>query len=955
MEKDSLSFGRDKGLHLVHMNVRSLNDVRKIDILKHHIANSKAHIVGISETWLRHNLPNKLFDVQGYRLSRVDRSWKGNNGETKRGGGVAVYYAESLPCSDSKYNHLNFSSKDIELQWLSVNLENLRPIVILNVYRPPQGDYKVFCREILNRVHLANLKDNAEIYLMGDMNIDVTDKTSSETKELILTTKILGLSQHISGRTRFGLTKYSCIDLIFSNSEFIASSGSINLHVSDHVPVYVTRKKERRRSGKVKFRGRSYRNYDKESFQANLLEKNWGDFYSRVDPNQAWEIMKTIIEEEIETMCPFRTFSVRKFDDPWITNEVIEMIRDRDELFKTAKRLGRAEDWTRAKVARNETAGHLRNLKAQYLVDQQNVNSENPKRFWRNISAVWKGHNSKGRVISLESEGREINERESAEYLNSFFTNVGPKLAGDFDPSKWEPIREGTGTKLEDCTLNFRDVQKLCREIKIAKSSGYSHLASRILKDSFMALTNQLVFLFRLSLEAASFPDDWKIATIIPLFKGGNSAEVGNYRPVSLLPLPGKLLEKLVHARISSYMEGNGLLTNHQGGFRKNKSTTSTIVSFTDAVLRAANDANFMLATFVDLKKAFDTVNHAVLMRKLQHLGLGGELLNWCKSYLSNRSQSTICNDVRSKSSIVKCGVPQGSVLGPLFFLAYINDMVDSIGDIDVRLFADDTVLFVQGKDLEYCKNKIQSGLDKFSKWCKVNALHVNTYKTKVMAFGTQNRLKKLGKFVLKLDDVQLQQVSSYKYLGVTLDPSLNFKQHLASVTRTVSHKLYILSRLRRYLSDRAALLIYKSMVLPYMDYSDVVYTKAAEADLDRLQRLQNRALKICLNSNRHESTEYIHRQTKVPLLDNRRKNHLLSYMYKQKDLGINLDIPRINTRSADAPRFVLRQPNLSCYKRSVEYEGAKAWNRLPNSLKLTPNYLSFKNKINRKLLDTVR
>ena len=292
---------------------------------------------------------------------------------------------------------------------------------------------------------------------------------------------------------------------------------------------------------------------------------------------------------------------------------------------------------------------------------------------------------------------------------------------------------------------------------------------------------------------------------------------MGNYRPVSLLPLPGKLLEKIVHAKISEYLDENSILTGNQGGFRKNRSTTSTIVSFSDTVLRATNDAEITLATFVDLKKVFDTVNHTVLMGKPKHLGIRGGLLKWCQSYLSNRMQSTMCNNVKSRKRKVVCGVPQGSVLGPLFFLTYINDMADCIKDIGLRLFADDTVLFVHGKDLGNCVAKLQENLNKFENWCGDNALHVNASKTKVMVFGTSKRIKKLGKFRLYLEGVPLKQVSSYKYLGVTLDSTLNYKQHLASVVRTVSHKLYILSRLRKYLSDRAALLVYKSMILPYM------------------------------------------------------------------------------------------------------------------------------------------
>ena len=182
----------------------------------------------------------------------------------------------------------------------------------------------------------------------------------------------------------------------------------------------------------------------------------------------------------------------------------------------------------------------------------------------------------------------------------------------------------------------------------------------------------------------------------------------------------------------------------------------------------------------------------------------------------------------------------------------------------------------------------------------------------------------------------------------------MSFKPHLATIVRTVSHKIYLLSRIKKFLSNRSALLVYKTMVLPFLDYADVVYHNASAAELEKLQRLQNRALKLCLGFHMREDTEVVHRTAKVPLLENRRKSHVYNFMYKRKEMKHNLDVPLIGTRSADAPRFVLPNPNLQCYKRSLEYSGAKAWNTLPKELKLIPNYLSFKNQIHKRLMDTV-
>ena len=954
MDKDSLEFGEGKGIHLIHMNVRSLGDIKKTDSLKLQIGRSKAHIIGISETWLNEAIPSSLMNVKGYNLSRVDRAWgKGNLG-MKKGGGVAIYWRDSLKVSDQKYAKFNLSNKDGEVQWLSLKQDNVRPILILNVYRPPQGDCKSFCKNIQDKIQEANLKDNTEMYIMGDFNVDYLDKRSKDFTELNTSMKSLGLKQIISSPTRYGNTKNSCLDLIFTNSECIAASGVINVNISDHFPVFVSRKKERTMTKKTKFEGRSYTRYNKEEFQANLLQIDWENFYSQADPNVAWGIMKSNLEITIEEMCPLRVMKGKVYDDPWITREIIEMIKDKDRLMKNAKTTGIKEDWDLAKQARNFVSTQIRNLKSEYLKEEQENNVDDPKKFWRNISSIIPKDKGGKQQIILEKDGVQRDPGESAGILNHFFTGIGPTLANDFDPNNWEPVGEEEETKLKECATNFVEVHKLCQEIKITKSSGYSHLSSRVLKDSFMVLSAQLSYLFNLSLTTAIFPEDWKRATVVPLYKGGTASKVGNYRPVSLLPLPGKLLEKVVHSALSGHLENNGLLTDAQNGFRKNRSTVSGIANFTDEVLRAMNEGKVTVATFIDLRKAFDTVNHPVLLKKLKHLGVGGNFLKWCTSYLEGRSQKTVANGVNSDSREVTYGVPQGSVLGPLFFLTYINDMSAAVENVNLSLYADDTVLYVSGKDIGVNVQRMQGGLDGFADWCQSNALKINAEKTKVMIFGTTKRVKKIGQIRLRINNAPIHRAPSYKYLGMTLDSSMSFKPHLATVVRSVSHKIYLLSRIKKFLSNRSALLVYKTMVLPFFDYADVVYHNANTAELEKLQRLQNRALKLCLGLHRREDTEIVHRSAKVPLLENRRRSHIYNFMYKRKELKHNLDVPVIKTRSADAPRFILPNPNLQCYKRSLEYSGAKAWNNLPKELKLIPNYLSFKRHIHKKLMDTV-
>ena len=295
-----------------------------------------------------------------------------------------------------------------------------------------------------------------------------------------------------------------------------------------------------------------------------------------------------------------------------------------------------------------------------------------PKRFWHNISTVLPSKKSKRQNIALHDSycKKDIEYDKTPSFINSFFTKIGPNLAKSFDTDKWE----FSGEIITDCEItniysDFEEVYNLCKEINISKSSAIDTLSSKIIKDAFSVLVLQLVYLFNLSFIKNIFPTKWKIATVVPLYKGGSRLDVSNYRPISLLPLPGKILEKIVHKKISHYLEINDLLCNEQCGFRKERSTVHNIVSLTDSLLNAINNSDTSMAVFIDLKKAFDTINHSILLKKLEFMGIKGNLLLWITNYLHERSQKTIANDHLSNCLPITCGVPQGSILGPLFFI----------------------------------------------------------------------------------------------------------------------------------------------------------------------------------------------------------------------------------------------------------------------------------------------
>ena len=312
-------------------------------------------------------------------------------------------------------------------------------------------------------------------------------------------------------------------------------------------------------------------------------------------------------------------------------------------------------------------------------------------------------------------------------------------------------------------------------------------------------------------------------------------------------------------------------------------------------------------------------------------------------SFEINRFQRTIANGKTSTNLPITCGVPQGSVLGPLFFLVFINDLEFALSNCKFKLYADDSVLYQVGISGEQAANLLQPSLNEFGQWCHVNKLTNNTKKSKLMVFGSRSKVKKAKYVKVKLNGAILQKVPSIKYLGMLLDPTLSYNKHVSYVIKTVLYRMLLLTKIRKYLHDEVALQIYKSMLLPYFDYADVIFNNSNVGDLDKLQRLQNKCLKLCNHRVRNANVESIHKIAKVPFLKDRRKAHVLNFMYIRKSRPELLNLREIRTRAHEAPLFNVPIPRCEAFKRSVVYSGSVAWNNLDVELRNMDLFLPFK------------
>ena len=329
--------------------------------------------------------------------------------------------------------------------------------------------------------------------------------------------------------------------------------------------------------------------------------------------------------------------------------------------------------------------------------------------------------------------------------------------------------------------------------------------------------------------------------------------------------------------------------------------------------------------------KAFDTVNHQILLKKLRKCGIEGLLLAWIENYLTGRKQCTMANDIVSELDNIVCGVTQGSVLGPLLFLIYINDISSVIKNSKISMYADDTVVYISKVNLNNAIALLQSDLDRVYTWCHCNKLTINCKKTKFCLFGMRSTIKrsKTQDIQLSLSNQILERVCSYKYLGLTLDECLTYNKHVKEMNRLVSHKLYLLSKVRRYITTTACINIFKTMILSVIEYCDIVYAGTTCANLNSIDNLFYRGLRICMYTNNHLSREILCQECKIAPLVNRRLAHLLVFMHKQTNNKSLIKRKTANTRLQTGPVFITYKPNNEMVKSNVLYRGAIEWNNI--------------------------
>ena len=370
-------------------------------------------------------------------------------------------------------------------------------------------------------------------------------------------------------------------------------------------------------------------------------------------------------------------------------------------------------------------------------------------------------------------------------------------------------------------------------------------IATNIFLATYKNCIHHLAYFFNLCLSTSTFPDRLKVALVVPIFKSGDKHSFTNYRPISLLPLFSKILEKILHSFIISYLDDHNILQNLQFGFRKKHSTYMPVALLVEEITKTLEKNEKVVGLYLDLKKAFDTVNVNILLRKLNAIGLRGALLNVIQSYFENRTQRLQANGVLSQQNEVKLGVPQGSILGPLLFIIYMNDIAAVSNDVKFYLFADDTAILMKGKTYQDIQIQVNYFIPKLMKWFSCNRLTLNPSKSCYQLYSLFANQHDID---IVINNSKINRCFTVKYLGILLDENLKWESHICYLCKKISRNIGIMGRVRYYLTSKELLLLYNAMVLPHLNYCAVIWGSAYHSRLQKVVTLQKRAVRIIDN-----------------------------------------------------------------------------------------------------------
>lgn len=905
-----------EGLNVVHFNARSLNGL-KLDYVRTIFENSRVDIICVTETWFCDDLV-KHYNIKGYKLFH-------NNRTSKKGGGVAIY------CKSNIKAELVNKSVNSDVEFLNVSLcDHSKKILVSCVYNPN----KSFSLEPFFSDFNSRAIDYDFFVTCGDLNVNflTDDKNKYDLCEHVHSVGLSIVNKLMPTRYSPNCCPSLLDYMLVSDINYLLLFDQISF-ISDHDLLFCTLDIcLTRDSSTTSITYRDYSSINLPSLFLELSEQSANDYLYVPNVDEKLNVVLTNIHNLYDKHVPIKTICVRNNSCPWYTHSVREAIKYRNRCYNVWKRHPSLLNRTIYTNARNNATTVTRQAKIKYFSQKLDISLP--------FSQLWKN------VKKLGVHSRALNDCNlDPDILNNFFCIEEPEEENNvvLQPSMF------CSSTFEFSPVSENNVYDAVMNVK-SNAIGEDGVSMKFLKIILPYFVKPLTHIFNHCITTSSFPMLWKIGKITPVAKVTNALSPSDYRPISILPVLSKVFESLLSAQITHYLNDNKLISPLQSGFRAGHSCTTAVLKVLDDIREQLDESNMSLMCFLDFSKAFDRVNHRILCQKLKYyFGFSQYALHLIESYLTGRAQKVVVGSGESCLKIVTSGVPQGSVLGPLLFSIFVNDVFLVCKNCNIHAYADDIQLYISNRIglIEDMCCRLNDDLNEISKWSEENKLLLNPKKSYILPIN-HSKIDISDLPNVFLGSTALQYVTKVKYLGFYVNSCLSSRDHINSTIKNIYFVLRNLRLSSNYIPTEIKRRLVIQLILPLINYFSEVYSKLDSRSLHSLLVSLNNATRFVYNLNRFTSISCWRKMILGCDLEDYLKMRNLVFLHRllvdKKPLYLYEKLSFGQSRRNMT--LISTKHNLLSTSRMFFVNAVKLWNNLPVEIKIISRKSSFKNAI---------
>jgi hypothetical protein len=868
----------EMGAHNNHLRVAHLNTVsipKHRDEIQRVICETDLDILCTSETNIKTGTPAKRYNIPGYKLIKKNREYGAK-------GGIGIYFKDIYK---PKKIEIRYDGLQPELIFTEVEI-NKNKVAIGVIYKSPSTSYGIYA-EIQEILAFITTK-YSHVMILGDFNIDFlkNDRPKEFFKEVIL--QPFALHQVIKEPTRITKDSATLIDHIFvTNPESVKCAGVADFPgISDHCLVYMSYSLKRPKFSPTKITRRDFKNFNEQAFKADLERAPWGNILTvdennmDIDINDKVTIIENIYKDSIEKHAPYREFTIKRpIKSSWMSEEILALMDTRDKYKNFFNRFKDDYFFDRYKELRNEVNHKIRRAKIAEFNDSINSKINDSRNFHKAL----KKHNV---VSSKKTDDMQC--PFSPESLNNTFCESHnaevdlQKIARTINNINNKPRRGGI---FRFQNVSEREVIEIVKSLK-SNACGIDDISAYFVKLSIEHSASAITEIINSSLDQAVFPDRWKKALVIPIPKNNTPLSTLDYRPISLLSVLSKIIEKIAAKQMTAYLTQHMLFDNNQSAYRKNHGCPTALLKITDDLYQSMDNGEIGILVLLDYSKAFNCANHDIILAKLKGLGFSNMALRWINSYLTGRSQRVKTSAGVSDWKNLANGVPQGSILGPLLFTILLNDMKDFLVNCKFHLYADDSQIYITGKiaDILEIIAKLNTDLLNISTFSVANNLSLNVGKCKYITVGSRNNLDIISGMNLPAVQIAgkiLEREHEVYNLGVLLDENLTWDSHYNTTISKAYGKLKTAYLAKNFLDRKSKIAVVEYYVLSQLNYCNIIMQNISQGVITKIQKLQNACTRFIFNLRKYDHISVHFRQLNVLNMENRRVLHSATLMHK--------------------------------------------------------------------------